>query len=1182
MNRAGSKGTTTSVAKRRTRGVIFRSLAFTTAGALAVFGGGSAAFAAPGDDSAATGTFLGGSILDLIDLDDIASLEGAEAANDGVPDETVTDYNTLDLSVLGGVVTVTSPTGVQIPIDLASLGVLGQYASAAPDGSSVGASGLVGEGGAIGTGVDPLPGQAPGPLTLDLTQAVASLGTTGAVAAPLVDDLADVGLTVEAVSASASQAAPAAPVGDYEIAGATLTLQSDTIAGLSDAVDAALPPLQATVDGLQTGLVADLLDLLPLLDVELLVGTTSLTDEVSGLLTGTLTSPTYAGISVNLDTGEIVVDLAEIVDLNNLSLGAEILSGDTIELIQTAVLDLVEGALDTVTQALTDAIEGLTIEGGISAGAVEVVGIDTSVGDILDGDLSGVTLLDESVSLPGGLGAITAVLGDALDGLIPDVTDLVAGVLLPVNTVLLPALDAVLPAVVSLTANNQSTAGGVFSETALILTVLPLLGIDAVTLELANATVGPNAIDANIDVSIAAPADGDQFFVLGPDDLTDVTVSGAGQPGANVEVVVDGQTQAVPVSDPGGLWTTTFTDLPVGDYTATATQDVDGSSATVAFEVAEVPDVEILSPEDGATIPVAGPGDTADVPVSGTGYAGAEVEVVVGGATETTTVLGDGTWTVTFDDLPIGDYTATATQEFDGSTTEVDFAVAEITDVAIDTPADGDILRVDDPTDTTEVVVSGTGYDGETVTVVIPGLPDQTATVVDGEWSVTFPGAPVGDHTATATQSGDGSTASVDFSIVATTDVTITDPDDGEVIVVPEPGDTTDVEVCGAGHPGAEIIVTVGGLPPVTVTVGEDGTWCVVVPNVPEGEHEVTAEQPDDGSGTTVVIVVEEAADVTIVSPAPGEEVPAAVGEVVDVPVTGTGQPGEAITVVLDAGEILGTVVGEDGTWEVVFEDVPVGPHEVVATQVIDGSTATAEFEVVDVITPVEIVTPADGAQLNVPSDGDLLTLLFTGTGEPGAQIEVMLEGATPVETVTVGDDGTWTAEFADRGVGSYTATATQDLDGSTDTVTVSVAVGPIDTSDARASVAEKRLVRGPGVWQTVYVTGFQPGETVSATVNSTPFDLPAVTADANGSALFTFAVDAGFELGDHRVEVRGSLTGELPVEREDTAFTVVAGAALSVTGGDPAGTLLIGGIALGLLLVGATLRMWRRRAEAQ
>jgi LPXTG-motif cell wall-anchored protein len=96
----------------------------------------------------------------------------------------------------------------------------------------------------------------------------------------------------------------------------------------------------------------------------------------------------------------------------------------------------------------------------------------------------------------------------------------------------------------------------------------------------------------------------------------------------------------------------------------------------------------------------------------------------------------------------------------------------------------------------------------------------------------------------------------------------------------------------------------------------------------------------------------------------------------------------------------------------------------------------------------------------------------------------------------------------------------------------------------------------------------------------STPFDLAPVVADAAGNVRFTFPVGADFELGAHRVEVTGSVSGALPVERERTAFTVVA-KSLPATGVDPSGLFFGGAGAAALLVAGAGLLLIRRRQNA-
>src|SRR5699024_2654861 len=105
-------------------------------------------------------------------------------------------------------------------------------------------------------------------------------------------------------------------------------------------------------------------------------------------------------------------------------------------------------------------------------------------------------------------------------------------------------------------------------------------------------------------------------------------------------------------------------------------------------------------------------------------------------------------------------------------------------------------------------------------------------------------------------------------------------------------------------------------------------------------------------------------------------------------------------------------------------------------------------------------------------------------------------------------------------------ANATADADG--------------DDGELVATIKYATIVRGTGVTEEVYGSGFEPGESVTATVHSTPFELEAVTANESGDVTFTFDVGSDFELGDHYVTLVGATSGEVPAANTHTDFTVV------------------------------------------
>src|SRR5690606_15345035 len=122
-----------------------------------------------------------------------------------------------------------------------------------------------------------------------------------------------------------------------------------------------------------------------------------------------------------------------------------------------------------------------------------------------------------------------------------------------------------------------------FTQRALTLSILPVLGTPAAELSLASATVRAEAA-AVADVEITSPATGAEFTVADAADTTAVPVTGTGEPGATVTVSIPGATDQTATVEDDGTWSVTFPTVPVGDHTITATQD-GGSTDSVDVSV---------------------------------------------------------------------------------------------------------------------------------------------------------------------------------------------------------------------------------------------------------------------------------------------------------------------------------------------------------------------------------------------------------------------------------------------------------------------------------------------------------------------------------------------------------------------------------------------------------------------
>lgn len=336
--------------------------------ALAIAIGSSLAVASPLTATAATssgssyaeGQFLSGTLLGS-DLANIVALASAEARNNGTQNTQVVK-DPLSASVLQ-TVNLTVPGGLQLNFgSFLDAGAVSQFARADSNGSSLGASGAVGDDGGIGVGS--VGSGTSGDLDLNL----ASL--TGSQFASI---LADLKLSLEAVSAQATADFDDMD-GDYVLDGANLTFTSPAIADLIKRVNAALVPVNNALASLEgsDGILAELLEGLlsavnPVLgiigssaDVSVDI-TTDINAAVSGLLGGTFGN---GAVSFNLNTGTVQVNLEQLHggSLNNLPVGTELLSDVIVSQILTGITGTVSALADDILSAVSVAVNNAQLD----------------------------------------------------------------------------------------------------------------------------------------------------------------------------------------------------------------------------------------------------------------------------------------------------------------------------------------------------------------------------------------------------------------------------------------------------------------------------------------------------------------------------------------------------------------------------------------------------------------------------------------------------------------------------------------------------------------------------------------------------------------------------------------------------------------------------------------------------
>lgn len=126
---------------------------------------------------------------------------------------------------------------------------------------------------------------------------------------------------------------------------------------------------------------------------------------------------------------------------------------------------------------------------------------------------------------------------------------------------------------------------------------------------------------------------------------------------------------------------------------------------------------------------------------------------------------------------------------------------------------------------------------------------------------------------------------------------------------------------------------------------------------------------------------------------------------------TGTGEPGADIEVVVDGQSLGTTTVNEDGAWSLPVILPAVKPETSLSVRSLNANNeAVAEsggfaFSLPDFDLFEAGIPTIDLPEFSWFGSGEETTL--TGRGEPGSQVEVVI-GGEPAGTTTVAEDGSW------------------------------------------------------------------------------------------------------------------------------------------------------------------------------
>lgn len=518
---------------------------------------------------------------------------------------------------------------------------------------------------------------------------------------------------------------------------------------------------------------------------------------------------------------------------------------------------------------------------------------------------------------------------------------------------------------------NGAVAGSAFAETDGTFNVeLPFSLVAGQEVTATQTVAGVTSIPSAPVTVVAIPA---PPSVAGPLIEGGADVTGAGLPGATVEVFIEASASGSTTASNAGTWTLTIgTPLVAGQHVK-ARQTAAGVTSAFSTDVivAARPPVPVI------TTPLV-EGSTA---VSGTGVVAATVLVFFDGlAIDTTTVGGGGAWTLALDGSLVAGQRVTAYQTVGG----IPSAMSLEAIVVARPPAP----VVGSPLVDGETAVKGIGTAGATLELFVDGAAVGNATVgTTGDWIVVL-GAPltVGQQVvARQTVAGVLSPVSLPVTVVSRPPTPVVD---SPILA----GATT---IRGTGIPGASLEAFADGGALGTTAIASDGSWALPLTTPLVVGQIIRARQTVAGivSALSAPVTVQAALTRIDITPAPTATVTK--GQTGQFSARGTFSDGSI------QDPLLGAVWSSDNlsvasiTNDGVVTAVGAGTASIRATQGTIQSTGTTLT--VKPLPPV-VAAPIVAGAASVFGDG----------AEPGAYVEVFINNVVRGAAVVAAPGGHW------------------------------------------------------------------------------------------------------------------------------------------------------------------------------
>lgn len=225
----------------------------------------------------------------------------------------------------------------------------------------------------------------------------------------------------------------------------------------------------------------------------------------------------------------------------------------------------------------------------------------------------------------------------------------------------------------------------------------------------------------------------------------------------------------------------------------------------------------------------------------------------------------------------------------------------------------------------------------------------------------------------------------------------------------PPPGSVT---LSGTAGPGAQIVILVNGALAGAASAGVDGNWSAAV-DLPTGDYTILAQTVDnvgsivgESSSISVTIGGDAGATAPVVLNPPSFD--ALTGRYI---FAGTAAPGAAVTITTNGTVIGNGLADETGNFAIAVDAGAIEGDVVLQTAGADGAVSqqseplTLGAQPPSLDPPAGVTADPESGAVVVPVQPDGLAL--SGRGEPGTQVELLVDGQSAGATV-VDVDGRW------------------------------------------------------------------------------------------------------------------------------------------------------------------------------